>query len=135
MQELCGVYSPFTIEANYNNSMPACTIPFSTCHELAHLGGFMEEEEANFIAYLACMESKSFDFQYSGSLMRAAVELAQEWRMDKAMRKLEAMMIAADQNDLLVISGTGEVIDPDGGVVAIGSGGSYAQAAAQARCV
>ncbi len=70
--------------------------------------------------------------QYSGSLMRAAVELAQEWRMDKAMRKLEAMMIAADQNDLLVISGTGEVIDPDGGVVAIGSGGSYAQAAAQA---
>lgn len=70
--------------------------------------------------------------QYSGSLMRAAVELAQEWRMDKAMRKLEAMMIAADANDLLVISGTGEVIDPDGGVVAIGSGGSYAQAAAQA---
>lgn len=70
--------------------------------------------------------------QYAGNLPRAAVELAQEWRMDKAMRKLEAMMIAADQNDLLVISGTGEVIDPDGGVVAIGSGGSYAQAAAQA---
>ncbi|MBQ9941799.1 MAG: ATP-dependent protease subunit HslV [Christensenellaceae bacterium] len=70
--------------------------------------------------------------QYSGSLSRAAVELAQEWRSDKMMRKLEAMLIAADANETLVVSGTGEVIDPDGGVVAIGSGGSYAQAAAQA---
>jgi len=70
--------------------------------------------------------------QYGGSLSRAAVELAQEWRSDKMMRKLEAMLIAADANETLVVSGTGEVIDPDGGVVAIGSGGSYAQAAAQA---
>lgn len=70
--------------------------------------------------------------QYGGSLSRAAVELAQEWRSDKMMRKLEAMLIAADANEMLVVSGTGEVIDPDGGVVAIGSGGSYAQAAAQA---
>ena len=70
--------------------------------------------------------------QYGGSLSRAAVELAQEWRSDKMMRKLEAMLIAADKDEMLVVSGTGEVIDPDGGVVAIGSGGSYAQAAAQA---
>lgn len=70
--------------------------------------------------------------QYGGSLSRAAVELAQEWRSDKMMRKLEAMLIAADAKETLVVSGTGEVIDPDGGVVAIGSGGAYAQAAAQA---
>ena len=70
--------------------------------------------------------------QYGGSLSRAAVELAQEWRSDKMMRKLEAMLIAADAKEILVVSGTGEVIEPDGGVVAIGSGGSYAQAAAQA---
>ena len=70
--------------------------------------------------------------QYGGSLSRAAVELAQEWRSDKMMRKLEAILIAADAKETLVVSGTGEVIDPDGGVVAIGSGGAYAQAAAQA---
>jgi len=70
--------------------------------------------------------------QYSGSLQRAAVELAQEWRSDKLLRRLEAMLIAADANDLLVISGTGEVIDPDDGIAAIGSGGSYALAAAKA---
>lgn len=70
--------------------------------------------------------------QYSGSLARAAVELAQDWRNDKYMRKLEAMLIAADASTLLVVSGTGEVIEPDHGVLAIGSGGSYAQAAAQA---
>ena len=70
--------------------------------------------------------------QYSGSLERADVELAQEWRSDKAMRKLEAMLIAADEKELLLVSGTGEVIKPDDGVLAIGSGGSYAYAAATA---
>ena len=70
--------------------------------------------------------------QYSGRLERAAVELAQEWRSDKAMRKLEAMLIAADERELLLVSGTGEVIKPDDGVLAIGSGGSYAYAAATA---
>ena len=70
--------------------------------------------------------------QYSGSLERAAVALAQEWRSDKAMRKLEAMLICADKENLLVLSGTGEVIEPDDGVVAIGSGGNYALAAARA---
>lgn len=70
--------------------------------------------------------------QFSGSLERAAVELALEWRQDKAMRQLEAMLIAADQESLLIISGTGEVIVPDDGVAAIGSGGMYAMAAARA---
>ena len=69
--------------------------------------------------------------KYSGNLMRSAVELAELWRSDKA-RKLEAMMITADKDTLLVISGTGEVIEPDGGVCAIGSGGNYALAAARA---
>lgn len=70
--------------------------------------------------------------EYGGSLQRAAVELVQEWRTDKIMRKLEAMLIAADEENLFIISGTGEVIEPDDGVCAIGSGGSYALAAARA---
>jgi len=70
--------------------------------------------------------------QYSGSLKRAAVELVKEWRSDKILRKLEAMLIAADKEDLLIISGTGEVIDPDDGIAAIGSGGEYARSAAKA---
>lgn len=69
--------------------------------------------------------------QFSGNLPRAAVELAQEWQADRA-RKLEAMMLCADSENLLLISGTGEVIEPDGGVIAIGSGGNYALAAARA---
>ncbi|HIU82829.1 MAG TPA: ATP-dependent protease subunit HslV [Candidatus Faecicola pullistercoris] len=69
--------------------------------------------------------------KYGGNLTRSAVELAELWRRDKA-RKLEAMMIAADKNNLLIISGTGEVIEPDSGVCAIGSGGNYAYAAARA---
>jgi ATP-dependent HslUV protease subunit HslV len=70
--------------------------------------------------------------QYSGSLQRAAVELAQEWRGDKMLRRLEAMLICADAEELLVVSGSGEVIQPDDDIAAIGSGGSYALAAARA---
>ncbi len=70
--------------------------------------------------------------KYSGNLMRSAVELAQLWRNDKVARKLEAMMIVADRENLLLVSGSGEVIDPDGDVCAIGSGGNYALAAARA---
>lgn len=70
--------------------------------------------------------------EYGGSLQRAAVELVQEWRMDKIMRKLEAMLIAADKDNLLIVSGTGEVIEPDDGICAIGSGGTYALSAARA---
>ncbi|MFI5314404.1 MAG: ATP-dependent protease subunit HslV [Myxococcota bacterium] len=67
-----------------------------------------------------------------GVLRRAAVELAKDWRMDRSMRRLEALLVVADAQDLLVISGTGDVIEPDGGVAAIGSGGAYALAAARA---
>lgn len=70
--------------------------------------------------------------QHSGNLLRAAVELAQDWRSDKVMRKLEALMIAADKERILVISGNGEVIEPDDSVAAIGSGGPYALAAGRA---
>jgi len=70
--------------------------------------------------------------QCGGNLERAAVALAQLWRGDQAMRQLDSMMIVADKDTLLVLSGNGEVIDPDEGVVAIGSGGNYALAAARA---
>lgn len=70
--------------------------------------------------------------QAGGNLERAAVNLAQEWRGDKVLRQLQALMIAANDSQMLMISGTGEVIDPDDGVCAIGSGGNYALAAARA---
>lgn len=70
--------------------------------------------------------------QYHGNLRRAAVELAREWRSDKVLRRLEAMLIVADAERLLIISGTGEVIEPDDGIVAVGSGGNYALAAGRA---
>jgi ATP-dependent HslUV protease subunit HslV len=70
--------------------------------------------------------------EYAGNLQRAAVELAREWRSDKVLQKLEAMLVAMDKDNLLVISGTGEVIEPDDDVAAIGSGGMYAMAAAKA---
>lgn len=70
--------------------------------------------------------------KYSGNLMRSAVALAQLWRGDKGLRHLEAMMIVADANDMFVLSGAGDVIQPENGVCAIGSGGNYALAAARA---
>lgn len=69
---------------------------------------------------------------HRGNLQRAAVELAKDWRLDKILRKLEALLVVADKDYLLVISGGGEVIEPDDGVVAVGSGGPYALAAARA---
>lgn len=70
--------------------------------------------------------------QYHGQLQRAAVELGKEWRTDKFLRHLEALLLVADDKASLIISGGGEVLEPDDGVVAIGSGGSYATAAARA---
>ena len=67
-----------------------------------------------------------------GNLLRAAYELAKDWRTDKVLRRLEAMLVVADREHLLILSGTGEIIEPDDGVAAIGSGGPYAQAAARA---
>lgn len=70
--------------------------------------------------------------EYRGNLVRAAVEVAKDWRLDKYLRRLEAMLIAADVEHLLLLSGTGEIIEPDDDLVAIGSGGAYALAAARA---
>lgn len=72
--------------------------------------------------------------EYNGNLRRAAVELAKEWRLDKYLRRLEALLLAADEKETLLISGTGDVIEPDGEAIAIGSGGPYAYAAARALC-
>ncbi|MFY9139810.1 MAG: ATP-dependent protease subunit HslV [Thermacetogeniaceae bacterium] len=70
--------------------------------------------------------------EYRGNLMRAAVELARDWRMDRVLRRLEALLVVADKENILIISGSGEVIEPDDGIAAIGSGAPYAQAAAKA---
>lgn len=72
--------------------------------------------------------------KFSGNLLRSAVEVAQLWRRDNVMRKLEAMLIVADKDNIYLLSGTGDVIEPDDGVCAIGSGGNYALAAAKALC-
>ena len=70
--------------------------------------------------------------EFNGNLMRASVELAKEWRTDRVLRKLEALLLVADKDTLLMLSGSGEVIEPDGAVAAIGSGGFYALSAARA---
>lgn len=70
--------------------------------------------------------------EYQGNLSRAAIELAKDWRMDKALRRLEALLIVADKDFSFLISGTGDVVEPDDGILAIGSGGAYALAAARA---
>ena len=70
--------------------------------------------------------------KYRGNLLRASVELAKDWRTDKFLRRLEAIMIAADKDNILLISGNGDVIEPDEPVLAIGSGGDYARSAALA---
>jgi len=70
--------------------------------------------------------------EFNGNLQRAAVELAKEWRRDKILRRLEALLIVMDKDSLLLISGTGEVIEPDDGILAIGSGGNYALSAGRA---
>lgn len=70
--------------------------------------------------------------QYNGNLMRAAVELAKDWRTDRMLRKLEAFLVTVDKDYSLLLSGTGDVIEPDDGILAIGSGGPYAQSAAKA---
>lgn len=83
-------------------------------------------------AFTLCERFEAKLEAFSGNLQRAAVELAKDWRSDKVLRRLEAMLLAMDETDLLLISGTGEVIQPDDSVAAIGSGGSYALAAAKA---
>src|SRR3954452_3988591 len=70
--------------------------------------------------------------QYNGQLMRSAVELAKDWRTDKYLRNLEALMIVADKDIMLILTGNGDVLEPEGGIAAIGSGGNYALSAARA---
>ncbi len=93
------------------------------------IGGFAGAT-ADAFALFAKFEEKLE--QYSGNLARSSVELAKDWRTDKALRKLEAMLIVADKEATFLISGTGDVIEPDDGIIAIGSGSMYAQAAAKA---
>lgn len=83
-------------------------------------------------AFTLCERFEEKLTQCGGNLERAAVNLAQDWRGDSVMRKLESMLIVADAGSMLILSGSGEVIDPDDGVAAIGSGGNYALAAARA---
>ena len=83
-------------------------------------------------AFTLCEKFEEKLQQCGGNLEKAAVALAQNWRGDQMMRQLESMMIAANKEHLLILSGTGEVIDPDEGIAAIGSGGNYALAAARA---
>ena len=85
---------------------------------------------ADAFALFARFESKLE--QYHGNLGRAAVELAKDWRTDKTLRQLEALLLVADQNQTFLISGAGDVIEPDEGIAAIGSGGPYATSAARA---
>ncbi|MEY4510887.1 MAG: ATP-dependent protease subunit HslV [Pseudomonadota bacterium] len=85
---------------------------------------------ADAFALLERLEAKLKE--HRGSLSRAAVELAKDWRTDRALRRLEAMIIAMDANHTLLLSGTGDVIEPDDGIIAIGSGGMYALAAGRA---
>ncbi len=83
-------------------------------------------------AFTLCNKFEEMLQKHSGNLLRSAVELAQTWRTDRALGKLEAMMIVADKERVLLLSGDGNVIEPDGGCVAVGSGGNYALAAAKA---
>ena len=83
-------------------------------------------------AFSLCERLEAMLGKYAGNLERSCVELAEQWRKDQVGRKLEAMLICADKNSLLIVSGSGEVMTPDGGVCAIGSGGNYALAAARA---
>ncbi len=93
---------------------------------LAGFAGSVADAFTLFEKFEAKLES------YNGNLQRAAVELAKEWRTDKMLGKLEALLLVADKNTLLMLSGNGEVIEPDGDVAAIGSGGFFALSAARA---
>src|SRR5580765_4654842 len=93
---------------------------------LAGFAGSAADSFALFSRFEAKLE------QFRGNLERSAVELARDWRTDRALRRLEAMLIVADREAIFVLSGTGDLIEPDDGIIAIGSGGAYALAAAKA---
>jgi ATP-dependent HslUV protease subunit HslV len=93
---------------------------------LAGFAGSAADSFALFSRFEAKLE------QYRGNLDRAAVELAKDWRTDRALRRLEAMLVIMDQRSTFLLSGTGDLIEPDDGIIGIGSGGAFAQAAAKA---
>jgi ATP-dependent HslUV protease subunit HslV len=95
-------------------------------HILAGFAGSAADSFALFSRFESKLE------QYRGNLERSAVELAKDWRSDRILRRLEAMLIVLDKNETFLMSGTGDLIEPDDGIVAIGSGGPYALAAARA---
>ncbi|MCD8197783.1 MAG: DUF3810 domain-containing protein [Lachnospiraceae bacterium] len=101
LEGLTGIYSAFTIEANYNQDMTAYNIPFTMCHELSHLRGFMQEEEANFIAFLACANAAQTEFQYSGYLTAWIHATNALYRSDRtAWREVRALLCAEALADL-----------------------------------
>lgn len=93
---------------------------------LAGFAGATSDAFALFSRFEAKLE------EYRGNLSRAAIELAKDWRMDRALRRLEALLVVADKEKTFLISGTGDVVEPDDGIIAIGSGGPFALAAARA---
>jgi len=93
---------------------------------LAGFAGSAADSFALFARFEAKLE------QYRGNLERSAVELAKDWRMDRALRRLEAMLVVVDKKSTFLLSGTGDLIEPDDGIIGIGSGGAFAQAAAKA---
>lgn len=95
-------------------------------HILAGFAGSAADSFALFSRFESKLE------QYRGNLERSAVELAKDWRTDRALRRLEAMLIVLDSKSMFLLSGTGDLIEPDEGIIGIGSGGPFAQAAAQA---
>lgn len=117
------------------------TVMKPNARKVRRIGGADTSGEAKVIAGFAGATADAFTLferlerkleQYSGQLMRASVELAKDWRTDKYLRNLEALMIVADAETLLVLTGNGDVLEPEGEIAAIGSGGNYALAAAKA---
>ena len=113
----------------HDTIMKSNAIKVRRIHEGEILAGFAGAAADGF-ALFTRLEDKLKEF--NGNLARAAVELAKEWRLDKVLRRLEAMIVAVDREKTFLISGNGDVIEPDDGIIGIGSGGTYAMAAAKA---
>ena len=112
-----------------NTVMKATARKVRRMHDGRVIAGFAGSA-ADGVALFERLEGKLKE--HNGNLPRAAVELTKDWRMDRALRRLEALLLVADRERTFLLSGTGEIIEPDGGACAIGSGGPFAQAAARA---
>ena len=110
-----------------NNVVKANARKVRTMHDGKVLAGFAGSTADAFTLFERFEEKLT---RHGGNLTRAAVELAKDWRTDRVLRRLEAMLAVADRTGSLIISGNGDVLEPEGGIIAIGSGGVYAQAAA-----